>query len=212
MVDDDPGRRLADWLDGLGLLPFLDEAGLPTVERTADGTATWRDPLTDAVLSDAEVVDVEQRLRAHGTDPRYGVPVPLVQVARQARVRAELLASPTYTYATLAALRGTTENAVRYDVAAAARDRRLLLVPADRWTPEALVPGFQLVADGTPREELAPVLEPLLRAGGDPWLLWGWLTRPAGLLGGLVPERAAADRDDHELVVAAAIRLSERLA
>ena len=75
-----------------------------------------------------------------------------------------------------------------------------------------MVPAFQLTAEGEPRPDLAPVLEPLLTAGMDPWRAWIWLTQPAGLLGGLVPERAVTDPADAGLVAHAARRLADRVA
>ena len=39
-----------------------------------------------------------------------------------------------------------------------------------------------------------------------------WLTQPAGLLAGLVPEQAAAEPDTTGLVAHAAVRLAERVA
>ena len=56
------------------------------------------------------------------------------------------------------------------------------------------------------------MLEPLLAARMDPWRAWAWLTQPAGLLGGLVPETAAADPATADLVAHAAVRLAERVA
>ncbi len=203
------GERLATWLEGLGLVPHLATAGLPTVERDAAGRAVWTDPSTDEPLSDERLEDLEQLLRQQGSDPRYAVPVPLLQLARLARVREELLASRWYTYESLAELRGTSVNATRFAVVKAAGDNRLLLVVDHQ---RSLVPAFQLDDVGHPREDLAPVLRPLLAAGMDPWRAWGWLTQPAALLGGQVPERAAADPDLHAVVSHAAVRLAERVA
>ena len=73
-----------------------------------------------------------------------------------------------------------------------------------------LVPSFQLDEAGEVRSELVAVLEPLLAAGTDPWLVWTWLTTPAGLLGGRVPHEAARDAEELPLVQHAAVRLAER--
>ena len=54
------------------------------------------------------------------------------------------------------------------------------------------------------------VLEPLLAAGTDPWRVWAWLTQPAALLGGAVPERAVTDPQEAELVRRAALSLARR--
>ena len=133
----------------------------------------------------------------------------LVLIARHARLREELLASPWFTYETLAELRGASVDATRFAVHKAGNEHRLLVVPAGDRT---LVPAFQLTADGEPRADLAAVLAPLLAAGMDPWRAWAWLTQPAALLGGEVPERAAADPANADLAAVAATRLAERVA
>ena len=136
--------------------------------------------------------------------------MPLLLVARQARLREALLATPTYTYGTLAEVRGTEVNATRFRIHKWAGAHRLLVVAPEGRT---LVPAFQLTADGEPRPELVPVLEPLLVARMDPWRAWAWLTQPAGLLGGQVPQEAVADdADDADVVRRAAVRLAERVA
>ncbi len=56
--------------------------------------------------------------------------------------------------------------------------------------------------------EIAPLLEPLLAAGTDPWRVWGWLTQPAALLGGQVPAEAAADPETAQVAAHAARRLA----
>ena len=206
---DELGERLASWLEGLHLAPALAEAGLPTFERDAQGRAVWSEPGTDGPLTLDRLEELDRLLHSEGSDPEYAVPVPLVLIARQARLRGELLASPWFTYETLAELRGATLEATRFAVHKAAQTHRLLVVAADERT---LVPAFQLTAEGEPRPELAAVLEPLLAARMDPWRAWAWLTQPAGLLGGQVPERAAADPATADLVAHAAVRLAERVA
>lgn len=202
------GERLATWLDGLGLGSSLAAAGLPRYERDAHGRVAWTDPHTGLPMASVQLEDLERLLRSEGTEPEHAVPVQLVQLARQARVREELLASPWFGYETLAELRGTSVDATRFAVHKAGGEHRLLVVAADERT---LVPGFQLTARGELRPELGPVLEPLLAARMDPWKAWAWLTQPAGLLGGLVPERAAADPETGDLVHHAAVRLAERV-
>jgi hypothetical protein len=135
--------------------------------------------------------------------------VPLLLIARQARLRTELLASPWFTYEALAERRGTSLEGTRFAVHKAANEHRLLVVAAEE---RSVVPGFQLDGGGQVRAELVPVLEPLLAAGMDPWRAWAWLTQPAALLGGEVPERAAARPEDADLVAYAATRLAERVA
>ncbi len=207
MTHEGPGDRLAARLELLGLTGALAGSGLPTVDRDGDGRAVWTDPLTGRELTDDEIGRLDTLLRREGSEPRHAVPVGLVQVARRARLREELLASPWHDYVSLAEVRGASVEATRFAVHKAAATHRLLLVTAlDR----VLVPGFQLTDDGEVRADLVPVLEPLLAARTDPWRVWAWLTHPAALLGGLVPERVAADPAEADLVLHAAVRLAER--
>lgn len=206
---EDLAERLASRIERLGLAEQLAAAGLPTLDRAADGRAVWTDPATGAPLTASQLADLDGVLHRQGDEPQHAVPVALVVLARQARLREELLASPTHTYETLAELRGATLEATRFAVHKAAATHRLLVVPAGERT---LVPAFQLSVDGEVRGDLAPVLEPLLAARMDPWRLWAWLTRPAALLGGLVPEAAAADPSTAELALHAAVRLAEQVA
>jgi hypothetical protein len=203
------GERLAAWLEDLGLAPHLAAAGLPALERDAEGRARWTDPGTGEPLTHNQLQQLDRLLHSEGSDPRHAVPVPLVQTARQARLREELLAGPWFTYETLGELRGTSVDATRFAVHKAGADHRLLLVASGEQT---IVPAFQLTAEGMPRPDLAPVLEPLLVARMDPWRAWAWLTRPATLLGGLVPERAVTDPATSEDVRYAARRLADRVA
>jgi hypothetical protein len=200
------GERLAAWLEGLGLADQLAAAGLPTFVRGPDGIVTWTEATGEPLPAD-RLEELEAQLRSQGDDPRHGVPVPLVLLARQARVREELLASPWFDYNTLAEVRGATVDATRFAVHKAAAEHRLLVVPADERT---LVPGFQLTDAGELRTELAAVIEPLLAARTDPWQAWAWLSQPVALLGGQVPERLAADPAEAAVVARAATRLAER--
>lgn len=205
---DDLGEQLARRLEDLGLVPYLDEAGLPALTRDTDGRAVWTDPGTGEPLDADQLGQLAGLLRRQGSEPEHAVPVALVLLARQARLREDLLATPTHTYATLAELRGVELNTARFQVHKAAAAHRLLLVaPGGR----TLVPAFQLDDAGQLRADLLPVLEPLLAARMDPWRAWGWLTQPAALLGGAVPERAAADAGEAELVRRAAVRLASRI-
>ena len=203
----DLGERLAAWLEGLGLASHLPAAGLPVLDRDAQGRAVWTDPGTRRPMSDEQLTEVERLLRQDGDDPRHAVPVSLVQLARRARVREALLASPWHTYETLAALRATSVEAARFAVHKAAGAHGLLVVAAE--DGRTLVPGFQLDPAGRVRRELVPVLEPLLASALDPWQVWGWLTQPAALLAGAVPERAVLDPDERDVVLHAAVRLAE---
>ncbi|MCR1785526.1 hypothetical protein KVF89_23510 [Nocardioides carbamazepini] len=201
------GEQLAGWLEGLGLADQLGAAGLPSFERDLGGVARWRDPGTGAPLTDDQLADLDRVLHQDGDDPAHAVPLALVQLRRRAEVRAGLLASPTHTYASLAEVRGVSENAARFAVHKAAERGALLVVPHDGGV---LVPAFQLDEDGELRPELAAVLEPLLASTMDPWQVWTWLTQPAGLLGGLVPHEAVRDADEAPIVRHAAVRLAER--
>ncbi|NPC96489.1 hypothetical protein [Nocardioides sp. zg-DK7169] len=204
----DTGERLAAWLEELGLVEALRGAGLPTMTRDCHGRAVWTDPRTGAQLSAEQLADLDRQLHSEGSEPEHAVPVPLLQLAQRARVRGQLLASRWFTYESLAEQRGSSVDAARFSIHKAASQHRLLiLTEAER----VLVPAFQLDAEGQVRPELLPVLEPLLAARMDPWTAWGWLTRPAALLGGLVPEQAAADPDEAPLVLHAAVRLAEKV-
>lgn len=201
------GDQLADWLEGLGLADHLAAAGLPSFERDLAGIARWRDPSTGAALSADQLADLDRMLHQDGDEPAYAVPLGLVQLRRQAQVRAALLSSPTHTYAGLAQIRGVSENAARFAVHKAAERGALLVVPHEG---AVLVPAFQLTDAGELRPELGAVLEPLLTSAMDPWQVWAWLTQPAALLGGLVPHEAARDEDEAPIVRHAAVRLAER--
>jgi hypothetical protein len=197
-VTQNDGDRLADWLEELGLADQLGEAGLPTFSRDPDGHAVWSEP--------DRIGELERVLRSVGDEPEHAVPVGLVVLARQARLRTQLLATMWHTYESLADLRGASVEATRFAVHKAASEHRLLVVPVEE---RAVVPAFQLGADGELRPELAPVLRPLLEARMDPWRAWAWLTQPAALTLGKAPERAAVA--DPALVRTAAEKLAERL-
>lgn len=205
---DDTSARLAHWLDGLGLADQLAAAGLPTFERAADGTVTWTDPGTGAPLTPEQLADLDRLLHREGEDRGHAVPVALVQLRRLAQVRQRLLASDVEDYESLARRRGETVNATRFAVHKASAEHALLVVPLGE---RVVVPSFQLTAEGELRPELAPVLEPLLAAGMDPWRLWGWVTQPAALLGGLVPQEVAGDPEHADVVRGAARALAERV-
>ncbi len=206
---EDLGERLAARLDDLSLGPHLHEAGLPTYERDRDnGRAVWTDPVTGEPLTIEQLEQLDGLLRSQGDDPDHAVPLPLLQIARQARMRAELLAQPWFTYESLAAARDATVEATRFAVHKGARDRRLLVVSEGERT---LVPAFQLTEDGAVRDDLERVVTPLLAAEMDPWRAWAWLTKPAALLGGAVPAQAVRDPEELEVVVRAAVHLAARV-
>ena len=197
---DDTGERLAAWLEGLGLSEQLAAAGLPTYDRTGDAVH-WVE------LGQPVRAELDRQLRAHGDDPAHAVPVALVRLRRESRLRQELLDGGWLDYAGVAARRGVSENAARFALHKAAERRTVLLVQHEGRT---LVPAFQLDDAGEVRDELLAVLEPLLAAGVEPWRAWIWLTTPAGLLGGAVPHEAARDPEERPIVQRAAVALAER--
>lgn len=204
--DDGLGERLATWLEDLGLADQLAAAGLPSFDR-AHGEVRWREPGTLEPLSADRLVDLDRQLRAQGEDPAHAVPVALVRLRREARIRAELLEGGWLDYAGVAALRGVSENAARFALHKTAGRRGVLLVQQEGAT---LVPSFQLDATGEVRDELLTVLETLLAASIDPWRAWIWLTTPAALLGGDVPHEVARDPEELPVVQRAAVALAER--
>lgn len=204
---DDLAGRLASWLEGLGLADQLAAAGLPSYERGADGVVQWHDASTGEPLGDDRLAELDGMLRSVGDDPAHAVPIALVRLRRESRVRATLLDGGWLDYAGVGRLRGVSENAARFALHKAAERRTVLLVPHEGAT---LVPSFQLGDAGQVRDELLPVIEPLLAAGVDPWRAWVWLTTPAGLLGGAVPHEAARDPEELPIVQHAAVALAER--
>ena len=200
------GERLAAWLESLALADQLAAAGLPTYDRDAAGAVHWRDASGEE-LGDERLAELDSVLRSVGEDPTHGVPVGLVRLRRESRVRAALLDGGWLDYAGVARLRGVSENAARFALHKAAERRAVLLVQHEGTT---LVPSFQLDHDGQVRSELLTVLEPLLATGLDPWRTWIWLTTPAALLGGAVPHEAAADAEELPVVQRAAVALAER--
>lgn len=203
----DTPTRLADWLDRLGLTQQLAPAGLPTFVRADDGTVTWTDPGTGDPLTPDQLADLDRVLHQDGDDRAHAVPLALVRLRRLAQVRERLLDSEVLDYDALAGCRGASLNATRFAVHKA-RDQHALLVVTDG--ERVVVPAFQLRADGHLRSELEPVLRPLLASGMDPWRVWGWLTEPVALLGGLVPQEVAADPEHADVVRRAAEALAER--
>lgn len=194
------GDRLADWLDSLGLADHLAEAGLPTFTRDPAGRAVWTEP--------DRVEELDRLLHSDGSEPEHAVPVGLLLIARQARLRAALLETPWFTYESLAEVRGASVDATRYAVHKAQQTHRLVVVPVEG---SVVVPGFQLTGEGEVRPDVAPLLEPLLAAGMDPWRAWAWLTQPAALTLGRAPEEAVTDPEMTDLVLHAAVRLAERM-
>ena len=202
-------RALADRLEQLGLADQLAAAGLPSYARDETGRPHWTDPGTGQPLTHAQLTELDGLLRSQGEDPAHAVPLELVQLSRQAHVRRVLLESDWHTYASLAEARGADERETRLECVRAAAAHELLLVSNGQ---VRMVPAFQLDAHLRPRADLAPLLRPLLAAGMEPWRTWAWLTQPAALLAGEVPERAAADPELEAMAATAAVRLAEQVA
>ena len=177
--------------------------------RDGPGRAVWTDPGTRQPLSGDQLEQLDRLLHSEGSEPEHAVPVPLLVIARQARLRSELLASPWHTYETLASV-----AAPPWRPPGSRCTRPATSTGCSSWRPTRArwCRPSSSTARGEVRAELLPVLEPLLAAGMDPWRVWAWLTQPAALLSGQVPERAAADPEDAEVVVHAAVRLAERVA
>jgi hypothetical protein len=194
------GDRLATWLEGLGLADHLADAGLPSFTRDAEGRAVWTEP--------DRIEELDRLLHSDGSEPEHAVPVGLLLIARQARLRAALLETPWFTYETLAEVRGASVDATRYAVHKAEQTHRLVVVPVEG---RAVVPAFQLTDEGEIRPDIAPLLEPLLAARMDPWRAWAWLTQPAALTFGRAPEEAVTDPEMTDLVLHAAVRLAEHV-
>lgn len=201
-------ERLAQWLESLGLHEHLAEAGLPSMVRDCHGRATWRDPGTGQPLTSEQLEQLDVLLHDQGEDPAQGIPLSLVQLRRKAKRRAELLASPWFTYESLAQAWGITVSAARFAVHKASNAGELLVVPRGE-DEESIVPAFQLDASGHVREELIPVLQTLAGPTVDAWATWSWLTGPVALLSGDIPAEVVRDPEDAPIVLRAAQALAK---
>lgn len=132
-------------------------------------------------------------------------PASVRQAQRLAALRDALLATPVYTYATLAEVRGEQESTTRTWFSRKRNDHRVFAV---QHRGRTLVPAFQLTETGDVRNDLGPVLGPLTEADLDGWTLWTWLTRASSLLSGQVPEAVARTAPDR--AAAAAQRFAQR--
>ncbi|WP_431241016.1 hypothetical protein ACQ86B_28325 (plasmid) [Mycolicibacterium aichiense] len=131
-------------------------------------------------------------------------PASLAQAQRLAMHRDALLATPVLTHASLRELRGDSrESSTRTSLSRRKDAHEVFTITHHGRT---LVPAFQLDDHGEPRAELRPILEALVGGGVQGWSLWTWLTTPASLLSGAVPERLA--RTAPERVLRAARRFA----
>ena len=155
-------HRLADWLDDLGLGEFLEKAGLPHYRRDESGEPRWTDPATGEAMTEEQLEALDVLLHQEGDEPGHAVPIELVRLRRQARVRAELVASEWFTYETLADLRGASVNATRFAVHKAAERHQLLLVALEGEAQD-FEGDRQVVRDADP---VAPTPDPVEVSGG----------------------------------------------
>jgi hypothetical protein len=132
-------------------------------------------------------------------------PSSLRQAQRLASLRDALLATPVYTYATLAQVRREQESTTRTWFSRKRAEHRVFAVPHRGRT---LIPAFQLTESGDVRSDLAAVLGPLAKAELDGWAVWSWLTRPSSLLSGGTPEDVARKSPDR--AATAARRFAQR--
>ena len=131
-------------------------------------------------------------------------PASLAQAQRLAAYRDALLATPVYTHESMQQVRGDArESSTRTWLSRRKDARELFTVKHDGRT---IIPAFQLDANGEPRAELQPVLQPLIDAGMQSWALWTWLTSPTPLLSGEVPEQLV--RSNPQRVLRAAQRFT----
>ncbi len=133
-------------------------------------------------------------------------PAPVEQARRLANLKQELLATPVYSYATLAQVRGDTKVSATRTWVSRMRSRHNLFTVNEGG--QTLIPAFQLTDDGRPVEELVGLLDLLLAAGVDGWTLWVWLTSTTPLLSGQVPLEVAME--DPERARQAASRFAAR--
>ena len=116
-------------------------------------------------------------------------PATLAQAQHLATHRDALLATPVHTHASLRELRGDArESSTRTWLSRRREAADLFTITHNGRT---LIPAFQLDDAGEPRTELQPILNALLSAGVQGWPLWTWLTSPAGMLSGEIPEQLA---------------------
>jgi len=116
-------------------------------------------------------------------------PASLSQAQRLATHRDTLLGTPVLTHASLRDLRGDAKESTTRTWLSRRRDAHALFTVSHNG--RTLLPEFQLDDSGEPRPELQPILDALLSAGVTGWTLWTWLSAPAALLSGEIPERLA---------------------
>lgn len=119
--------------------------------------------------------------------PSIDVPPPAVldQVRRNAQLRTSMLtefgALDAHELSDLAGSRARNRLSMADNWR---RAGRIIVVP---WHGQTLVPGFQLLPDGSPDPRLRPVLAVLREQGFGPWEQALWWVLPAPRLGGARP-------------------------
>lgn len=126
-------------------------------------------------------------------------PVPVEQARRRVSLQQRLLATPVYSYKTLAEVRGDAKvSTTRTWVSRVRGQHRMFTVEHGG---SILIPAFQLTGEGKPREHLGALLQALMPVVDD-WTLWVWLTSSTPLLSGGVPAEVAADNPKRALKAA----------
>lgn len=131
-------------------------------------------------------------------------PATIAQAERLAGHRNMLLGTPVYTHTSLQKTRG--DDLVSTTRTWLSRRREAYEVFTLNHRGRALIPAFQLDAQGNPRPELQPILKSLIESGIRGWELWTWLSSPTSLLSGEVPEKLA--RTNSQRVLRAAQRFA----
>ena len=116
-------------------------------------------------------------------------PATLAQAQRLASHRDALLVTAVLTHASLRELRGDSRESSTRTWLSRRRDAAEMFTVTHNG--RTLIPAFQLDDGGEPRTELQPILAALTSAGVQGWSLWTWLTSPAALLSGEIPEQLA---------------------
>ena len=106
----------------------LAAAGLPTFSRDADGGAVWTDPATDEPMNAEQLEALDALLHSAGDDPAHAVPMSLVQVARQARLRDGAARDADVQLRDAGRRAGTSVDATRFMIHKTASLHRLLVI------------------------------------------------------------------------------------
>lgn len=127
-------------------------------------------------------------------------PAALEQARRLAKLRNRLMATPAYSYETLAEVRHEGSIPSMRTWVSRRRQARQMFTVSDG--SRVVIPAFQFDDAGQLRTELAPLIEALVDAKVEGWALWSWLTTPSNLLSSQVPEQVAAHDPQRALTAA----------